>query len=249
VTDLVLESLPVLEAPPSITAAEMARADRVAIEDLGIPIAALMENAGRQVATIARLMLGGAVTRRRIVSLCGRGNNGGDALVAARHLFGWGADVRAVVCGDPETLRELPAMQRDGLRAIGVRISPFAGDGADEIAGAELLVDGLLGYSSTGAPRDEIAECIRLADRSRVPILAVDLPSGLDADIGSPLGVAIRAACTVTLAFPKRGLLAPAAAPLVGTLVLADIGIPAAAYGRPDASGLFDRGDLIRMIP
>lgn len=248
-TDLVLESLPVLEAPPSITAAEMARADRVAIEDLGVPIAALMENAGRQVAAIARLMLGGAVTRRRIVALCGRGNNGGDALVAARHLFGWGADVRAVVCGDPETLRELPAMQRDVLRAIGVRVGSFAGDGADEIAGAELLVDGLLGYSASGAPRDEIVECIRLADRSRVPILAVDLPSGLDADIGSPLGVAIRAACTVTLAFPKRGLLAPAAVPLVGTLVLADIGIPAAAYGRPDASALFERGDLVRMIP
>ena len=242
-----LESLPTLSAPPSVTSAEMARADRTAIEELGIPIAALMENAGRQVATVARLLLEGSVAGRRIVALCGRGNNGGDGLVAVRHLYGWGADARAVVCGDPESLRAVPATQRDSLRAIGVRVARFDPDGADEIGGADLLIDALLGYGATGAPRDDIAECIRLADRSRLPILAVDLPSGIDADTGVPLGVAIRARCTVTLAFPKRGLLAPAAAPLVGELVLADIGIPAAAYGRPDASGLFERGDLVRV--
>lgn len=226
----------------------MARADRAAIEDLGIPVAALMENAGRQVATVARLFLGGSVAGRRIVALCGRGNNGGDALVATRHLYGWGADARAVVCGDPATLRDLPATQRDALRGIGVRVARFDPDGPDEIAGADLLLDGLLGYGATGAPRDDIAECIRVADRSRVPILAVDMPSGIDPDTGSPHGIAIRAACTVTLALPKQGLLAPAAGPLVGALVLADIGLPAAAYGRPDVSGLFERGDLIRII-
>lgn len=244
-----LESLPVLASPPSVTSAEMARADRVAIEELGIPIAALMENAGRQVATVARLLLGGAVAGRRIVAICGRGNNGGDGLVAVRHLFGWGADARAVVCADPQSLRALPAAELDALRAIGVRVARFGLDGADEIGGADLLIDALLGYGATGAPRDDIAECIRLADRSRVPILAVDLPSGIDADTGAPLGVAVRARCTVTLAFPKHGLLAPAAAPLVGELVLADIGIPAAAYGRPDAGRLYERGDLVRIIP
>jgi len=243
-----LEALPTIAAPPSITRADMAHADRTAIEDLGIPIAALMENAGRQVAAVTRLLLGGSVVGRRIVALCGRGNNGGDGFTAVRHLYGWGADARAVVCGDPETLRDLPATQRDALRAIGVRVAGFDRDGPDEIAGAELLIDGLLGYSATGAPRDDVAECIRVADRSRTPIIAVDLPSGIDPDTGTPLGVAIRARCTVTLAFPKRGLLLPAAAPLVGELVLADIGIPAVAYGRPDASGLYERGDLIRVI-
>lgn len=242
-----LDTLPRLTAPPTITTAEMARADRATIEDLGIPIAALMENAGRQVAAVARMLLGGSVARRRIVAICGRGNNGGDGLAAVRHLYGWGADARAVVCGDPETLRELPATQRDALRAMGVRVARFDPDGPDEVTDAELLIDALLGYSATGPPRDEIAECIRVADRSRVPILAVDLPSGIDPDAGTPLGVTIRARCTVTLAFPKRGLVAPAAAPLVGELVLADIGIPAAAYGRPDASGLFERGDLVRI--
>ena len=242
-----LETLPLRAAVPTVTSAEMARADRAAIEELGVPVVALMENAGRQVAAVARLMLAGTVAGRRIVALAGRGNNGGDALCAARHLYGWGADVRAVVCGDPETLRELPATQAAALRAIGVRVARFTPDGPDELAGAELILDGLLGYSASGPPRDDVAECIRLADRSRVPILAIDLPSGLDPDTGVPRGVAIRAACTVTLALPKRGLLAAEAAPLVGAVVLADIGIPAAAYGRPDVAGLYDAGDLVRL--
>jgi NAD(P)H-hydrate epimerase len=243
-----LDALPRLADPPTATAAEMARADRVASEELGVPLVALMENAGRQIAAVARLLLGG-VAGRRIVALVGRGNNGGDALCAARHLYGWGADARVVVCGDPAALRELPAVQARALEAIGVRVARFAPDGPDELDGAELLLDGLLGYSASGAPRDDVADCIRLADRSRVPILAIDLPSGLDPDTGVPRGVAIRAACTVTLALPKRGLLAPEAAPLVGALVLADIGIPAAAYGRPDVAGLYEGGDLVRLRP
>lgn len=243
------DALPVSARPPSVTGAEMARADRAAIEELGVPVVALMENAGRQVAAVARLLLGGSVAGRRIVALCGRGNNGGDALVATRHLYGWGADARAVICGDPETLRDLPATERDALRAIGIRVARFAPDGPDEIAGADLLLDGLLGYGATGAPRDDVAGCIQVANRSGIPILAVDLPSGIDPDSGVPRGIAIRAACTVTLALPKRGLLAPAAAPLVGALVLADIGLPAAAYGRSDVSALYERGDLIRIIP
>ena len=244
-----LDTLPTVSGPPSATRAEMVRADSAAIDEIGIPVVALMENAGRQVAAVARLFLGGSVAGRRIVALCGRGNNGGDALVAMRHLYGWGADARAVVCGDPETLPDLPASQRDALRASGVPVAGFEPDGADEIAGADLLIDGLLGYGATGAPRNEIAECIRAADRSGIPILAIDLPSGIDPDTGAPLGVTIRAACTVTLGLPKRGLLAPAAAPLVGRLVLADIGIPADAYDRSDVSDLFARGDLIQVVP
>ncbi len=227
----------------------MAGADRVAIADLGIPVVALMENAGRQVASVARLVLGGSVRGRRIVALCGRGNNGGDALAAARHLYGWGADARAVIAGEPDALPELPASQAGVLRAIGVRVARFDPDGPDEIDAAELLVDGLLGYGASGAPRDVIADCIRAADRSRVPILAIDLPSGLDPDTGIPRGVAIRATWTLTLALPKRGLLVPEAVPLVGELVLADIGIPAAAYGRPDVADLYTAGDLLRIIP
>ena len=116
--------------------------------------------------------------------------------------------------------------------------------------GADLIVDGLLGYSAKGAPRGEMESLIRDADRSRVPILAVDLPSGLDPDSGVPLGIAIRAACTVTLAVPKTGLLVTAARNLVGELLLADIGIPPAAYERfgVDARALFTEGDMVRVL-
>ncbi|MGH2449789.1 MAG: NAD(P)H-hydrate epimerase, partial [Candidatus Limnocylindria bacterium] len=101
-----LDSLPVVEGVPAATAAQIARADRVAIDELGVSEAALMENAAHQVARVARLLLGGTAGRR-IVALAGPGNNGGDALAAARHLFGWGADVRAVLSHAREALRPL----------------------------------------------------------------------------------------------------------------------------------------------
>ena len=234
---------------PTATAAQMARVDKVAIEELGVPLEALMESAARQIARVAALMLDG-VAGRRIVALAGRGNNGGDALAAARLLYGWGADARAVLVHEPERLGPATSAQARLLGDIGVRIVRYRADGPDELSGAALLLDGLLGYGAKGAPRDDVAELIRAANRSRVPILAIDLPSGLDPDTGEPLGVAIRAACTVTLALPKTGLLAPAAAPLVGELVLADIGIPAAAHERPDmdVARLFGRSDLVRIV-
>src|SRR5262249_50819184 len=137
--------------------------------------------------------------------------------------------------------------QHDIARRLGVRMVE-----ADERAfdGADLIVDGLLGYSARGAPRGQMEALIRAADRSRVPILAVDLPSGLDPDTGRPLGIAIRAACTVPRARPKRGLLAPGARTLVGELLLADMGIPPAAYDRfgIDARLLFGDGDMVRVV-
>ncbi len=244
-----LDDLPAVEAPPAATAAQMAQADKVAIDDLGVPLASLMESAARQIARVASLMLDG-VAGRRIVALAGRGSNGGDALAAARLLYGWGADARAVLVHEPERLRPVTRKQADLLGEIGVRVARYRPNAPDELAGAELLLDGLLGYSASGAPRDDVADLIRHANRSRVPILAIDLPSGLDPDSGEPLGVAIRAACTVTLALPKTGLLAPAAAPLVGELVLADIGIPVAAHARSDLdlALVFGRSDLVRII-
>lgn len=255
---LTLEGLPIVRSVPGLTAAQMAEVDRAAAQELGIGVDLLMENASRQVAAAARLCLGGRVAERRIVVLAGRGNNGGDALGAARHLLGWGADVRCLVAGPPDGLagqvhRQLEILVRLGERAAhasltGERLAEEARL-FEDLGRAELVVDGLLGTSARGAPRGEIAALIRLANRSRAPILAVDLPSGLDPDGGVPLGVAIRAAATVTLALPKPGLLEQRAANLVGELLLADIGIPAALYERfgVDARGLFVEGDLLRV--
>lgn len=244
-----LADLPAVSGVPTVTAAQMARADRIAIEELGVPERALMENAARQVATVARLVLGG-VAGRRIVALAGRGNNGGDALAAARLLYGWGADARAVLAHDGERMRPLAREQATILENIGVRVARPGADLEAEIAFAELVLDGLLGYGGSGAPREDIAPLIRAANRSRAPILAIDLPSGLHPDSGEPQGVTIRAAVTVTLALPKVGLMVTSSPALVGELVLADIGIPAAAHERADldVARLFGDADLVRVL-
>jgi len=236
------DSLPTLRNAPSATAAQMADVDRIASAELGIPLELLMENASHQIATTARLFLGG-VPGKRIVALVGSGNNGGDALGALRHLLGWGARVSAVLSGPAERLRPLARRQHDILAKGGVPLDAAAVD-------ADLLIDGLLGYSVAGPPRSAVSEAIRAANGSRLPILAVDLPSGMHPDTGEPLGVTIRAALTVTLALPKRGLMTTPSRALVGELLLADIGIPPQAFDRVgiETRGLFDGGDLVRII-
>ena len=227
----------------SATAAQMAEADRIASEDLGIALELLMENASRQIAAAARAFLGD-VAGKRIVALVGGGNNGGDALGALRHLAGWGANVGVVLSRPAERLRPLARRQHDILERLGLLCDKVA------IEDADLLLDGLLGYSVTRPPRDAVAEAIRAANASRLPILAVDLPSGLHPDTGEPLGVTIRAALTVTLALPKRGLIETRSGALVGDLLLADIGIPPQAFDRLaiETRGLFESGDLVRII-
>jgi NAD(P)H-hydrate epimerase len=221
----------------------MAEADRFASEELGIPLEVLMENAAHQVAVAARLFLRG-VAGKRIVAFAGSGNNGGDALGGLRHLSGWGAAVGMILSGPVERLRPLARRQFDILAKLSVPRDAAAVDDAD------LLIDGLLGYSVAGPPRDAVADLIRAANASRIPILAVDLPSGLHPDTGEPLGVAIRAALTVTLALPKRGLIETRSRALVGDLLLADIGIPSQAFDRLtiETRGLFEDADLVRII-
>ena len=227
---------------PVATAAQMAEADRLAAEEHGIPLEELMENACRQIATAVRLLLGD-VAGKRIVAFAGSGNNGGDALGALRYLSGWGADVGATLSGPLERLRPLARKQYELLAALDVARAATLED-------ADLLVDGLLGYSASGPPRGAVADLIRAANASRLPIVAVDVPSGLHPDTGEPLGVTIRAALTVTLALPKTGLLATRSRALVGELVLADIGIPPEVFDHLgiQTRGLFERGDLVRII-
>lgn len=251
-----LDTLPSVRDVPVVTAAQMAEADRVASTELGIPLEMLMENASRQVAVAVRAYLG-RVAGRDVIALSGTGNNGGDALGALRHLRGWGARVEAFVTGTRESLRPLAALQYGILERLGVALhdTNAVHDRAlvERMKAADVVVDGLLGYSTKGPPRGETARIVMLAYGRR--IVAVDIPSGLDPDTGEKLGAipagAIHASVTVTLGLPKVGLLRPAAREWVGDLVLADIGIPAKAYaGLGIATGrLFADGDLVRIIP
>jgi hydroxyethylthiazole kinase-like uncharacterized protein yjeF len=252
-----IQSLPAVAARsvPTLGAVQMAEADRAASEELGIPVAVLMENAARMIAAAARAFMD-EVEGQVVSALVGVGNNGGDALAALRHLLGWGAEVDAFVAAPPDRLRPLARAQYDILKKLGVPL--YDTTSLDDrfivhrLRARHLVLDGLLGYSARGAPRGEIARLIGLApELAPSPLLAVDLPSGLDPDTGAARGGAIHAVATVTLGLPKPGLLRPDARPYVGELVLADIGIPAKAYAPlgVDAQALFARGDLLRIIP
>ena len=207
--------------------------DRYAIETLGVPGIVLMENAGRQIAEAARAMLH-EVRGTSVLVLAGRGNNGGDGYVAARHLAlgDFRVEVavlapRAEIHGDADTnLRILEAMGLPPTILQG-QTETILRDLAPMLERADLVVDGLLGTGARGRIGEPYAGVIADVSASGKPILAIDIPSGLDCDTGLPLGsTTIRAARTVTIVAPKTGFRHPEAALYTGEVVLADIGVP-----------------------
>ncbi len=217
----------------AVSAAEMAAIDR-ASERSGVPPLELMENAGRAVAEQAAdylmMRLGKPIESSRVVVCCGRGNNGGDGLVAARHLKAKGCAVSVFIVPsrEPGYGSEVKANLRKAAEAgVPVRELGKEGDWLERgLAEADLAVDALLGTGSSGKPAGVVREAIQGMMRSGKPIIAVDIPSGLNPDSGHHSGVFVRAARTLALGLPKKGLLAPHAAQNVGELKVLDIGIP-----------------------
>ena len=237
---------------PALTAAQMVRVDRIMAEEIGLDLLQVMETAGRAVARFARSrFLGGDPRGRRVLVLAGSGGNGGDGLVAARLLLGWGATVEVVPSHPPAALRGAAAHQAGILAALGAEPAPppeVDGD-TPALPPADLVVDALLGFGLSGPPSGASAALIRAANAHPAAVLAVDLPSGLEATTGEPFAPCVGATATLTLALPKTGLLTPAARPLVGELHVADIGVPAAAYARlgVEVGPLFARHDVVRL--
>ena len=234
-------------AVPSLTIAQMIEVDRIMVEDFGITLVQMMENAGRNLARLAAVHLSGGgwaeqssaaltdpmvadVTDRSVIALVGTGGNGGGVLVAARRLAGWGARVNVVLGKEADRLDVVPARQLDSLVRMGVAVHVAAEVG--RVGTADLVLDGLIGYSLKGAPRGTTADLIRWANEQASPVLALDVPSGVDAGTGIVGEPAIRAAATLTLALAKRGLLEPAVGAQVGRLFVGDIGVPAVVYER-----------------
>jgi NAD(P)H-hydrate epimerase len=211
---------------PALTTAQMAEVDRLMINDYSILLIQMMESAGRNLAELARRMLN-SLTGRRVVVLCGAGNNGGGGMVAARHLHNWGAEVWVKLIGDPARLKDVPAHQWRILQAM--NLVELADPKLEQ---ADLILDVLIGYGLTGDPRGPVREWIERANATQRPILALDTPSGLDTTTGVAGTPCIRASATLTLALPKTGLLNPSAQPFVGDLYLADIGVPPELYSR-----------------
>ncbi len=224
----------------------MVEVDRLMIEEYGILLMQMMENAGRTLADLAQAWLGGEVADRPLLVLAGRGNNGGGGLAAARHLANRGADVQVFTAHPFDAFDGVPGQQLAALLAMGVSITPV--EEGWELPGADLLIDALIGYGLQGDPRGATADLIRLANSHHAPILALDAPSGLDTGTGQVYRPAIRAAATLTLALPKAGLLA-AGPEVVGDLFLADISVPPGLYASLglDLAPIFRAGPLLRV--
>ena len=214
-----------------MTRDEVRAFDAWAIDTLGIPGAVLMENAGRSCAELIRDKLNDA-DQRKVCIFCGTGNNGGDGYVIARHLANDGFDVTVVVCGDPARIKgdartNLNILER--MRRRIDRLDPANADSPGQVrsfaAGAALVVDALFGTGLRGELSDEYKRLIEAINTCGCPILAVDIPSGLDCDSGEPLGAAIKAAWTVTFVAVKKGFMSPHTARYTGEVFLASIGI------------------------
>ncbi|TVY11353.1 NAD(P)H-hydrate dehydratase [Paenibacillus cremeus] len=206
-----------------VTAEEMRRIDFDTIQRIGIPALVLMENAGR---AVAEEIIGMAPqVGRRWLILVGKGNNGADGLVTARHLLEAGVEATVVYTVDPASLTGDAAVQRDIAAKLQIQAMRYGIDTLDW-RDYDGVVDGLLGTGSKGAPRHVYAKLIEQANASGLPIVAIDIPSGINADTGEINQPCIRATKTVALAFKKRGLLQFPGAECAGEVVVRPIGIP-----------------------
>ena len=212
-----------------VTAAQMREIDRECVRQ-GTPVSVLMENAGKAVAEETRSFLG-ATKKQHVLCLIGAGNNGGDGLVAARYLHDWGAKVTVYLCSDrPADDPNLKLLKERGIACIEAKTDKSLKKLASLLASTTCIIDALLG---TGKMRPlegvfkKALEKVNAAKESRLAIIAVDVPSGMDADTGAIDPACPAADLTVTLAFPKPGLFKFPGAEKVGKLKIADIGIPA----------------------
>ena len=235
---------------PYLTTEQMVEVDRAMIEDSRIELIQMMENAGRNLAHLARRrFLNGEPVGKRVVVLAGTGGNGGGTLVAARRLHNWGVDIHVFITRTPDRFTPIPRHQLNILKRMRVPVAT-----ADRITDEQvptLVVDGVIGYNLTGAPTGAAARLIEWANAQEAPVLALDAPSGIDTTTGTVYEPAVRADATMTLALPKDGLRAPGVAPHVGELYLADISVPPSLYAKPplglSVGPLFARHDIIRL--
>lgn len=224
---------------PVLAPQAVQRLDRLAWERYGIPTLLLMEHAGAAVAREVERVLSrkkSVATRLRqqkgrVVCVCGKGNNGGDGFVAARHLMYQGARVAFFSTAQARDLKGDALLNHRIVTKMGAKVRPLK-RGKDfarlrrALKAADVVVDALLGIGVRGIVRDPVAGAIRLINASGAPVIAVDVPSGLDALTGRCLGDCVRASRTVTFTALKTGLVRGQGPRMAGRIRVADIGIP-----------------------
>lgn len=220
----------------SLSRDEVRNVDILAIGEYGLPGVVLMENAGRNAAALVHSLATATESTGVMTIVCGKGNNGGDGFVIARHLENMGHGVRLLLASDPA--------EATGDAAINKRVAERAGQSIECLAGADLarweralsgadwIVDAVLGTGATGPARGSIATAIgainAVRGRGTARVFAVDLPSGLDCDTGRPLGPCVRADVTGTFVARKAGFDQPGADAFTGPVHVLDIGVPRA---------------------
>jgi len=237
-----------------VTASQMRDLDRRATEEFGIPSLLLMENAGLQAVlemerSFPRLLTG------RVAVVCGKGNNGGDGLVVARHLFDRGTAVEVFllakqgdVKGDARTNLEI--IRRLGVPIRGITTRQDIQASGERISRADLIVDALLGTGTAGGAKGLVAEAIDLLNRAGRPIVALDIPSGVSSDEGELPGPSINATLTITFGLAKRGVILFPAASHAGRVAIVDIGLPHQLLNDPNLEvSLLEPEEVIGVFP
>jgi hydroxyethylthiazole kinase-like uncharacterized protein yjeF len=222
-----------------VTAAESRELDRRAIEEVGLPSLVLMENAGRSTYQLLRQEFPDLAAEVAVVA--GRGNNGGDGFVVARYLANQGAPVVVFLLGRRDQVSGDARVNLALLSHLGVEVVELTGEAdlnpaVHRLARAGLIVDALLGTGLNSPIRGLLATLIDKINHLRAPVLAVDIPSGISADSGEVLGVALKSQVTVTYGWPKIGQILPPGRDYVGRLWQVDISIPP-ALAREVAAG------------
>lgn len=233
---------------PLLTRAAVRAVDRHAVAVLGLPSLALMESAGA--GATAALVERFAARLERVCVVGGTGQNGGDAWVVARQLLARGVTPRCVLVGDEAQVHGDAQLNLGVLRALGVRVEVvLTADASDALeaalADATLVVDGLFGTGLSRPLEGLAAHAVARINSAEAPVVALDLPSGIDADTGAALGVAVRAALTTTFAAHKRGLHQHPGVAHAGEVVLVSIGVPAGALA---PAQLVDRRDVAALV-
>ncbi len=213
-----------------MTRQEIRAVDAWAINTLGVPGVVLMENAGRSCAELIKEKLA-KTARPKVCIFCGTGNNGGDGYVIARHLLNSGFEVSVVICGLRDKIKGDAKINLDILERLSQKIeqlnlnADIAGQVKTFAEGADMIVDAIFGTGLAGQLSKEYVHLVENINSQNKPVLAVDIPSGLDCDTGKPLGAAVKATYTVTFVALKKGFTEKASAEYTGQVFVASIGV------------------------
>lgn len=234
---------------PFVTVEQMREVDRLMIEEYRISLIQMMENAAHSLANLCRILYPKA---EKFIIFAGKGNNGGGGLAAARRLHSWGYDTKVILASEESSLKDVPKKQLSILKNVDIEIAYDSElKGLEHTAIDTVIIDALLGYSLKGNPRGNYANLITTVNKSNLPIISLDIPSGIEGTKGEIYKPAINAKATLTLALPKTAFLNKKTHPFLGELYVADISVPPKLYSDMGISypkKLFQNKEIIEVI-